>query len=206
MFKNNLDNYSLDALLVFGYAAKHMNFTHAARELAVTQAAVSRRIHKLEQQLGKSLFIRKPKRKLELSREGQQLYATVKQSLSLIDETINEITKSTNQNTISITTTSGFAGLWLMPRLAKFNELYPQINVRLVLVDDLVDLSVEKIDIGIRYGTGEWENIDSTLLFTEYVYPVCSPDYFHKHPHIKNLTSLATADLLHVEEKILTLT
>ncbi len=143
MFKNNLGNYSLDALLIFGYAAKHMNFTHAARELSVTQAAVSRRILKLEQQLGKPLFIRKPKRRLELSTEGQLLYTTVKQSLLLIDKTISEITKSTDKNTISITTTSGFASLWLMPRLAKFNELHPQINVRLVLVDDLVDLSSE---------------------------------------------------------------
>ena len=204
MYKINLSTYSLDALLVFSYAVKHMNFTHAAKELGVTQAAVSRRIHNLEQQLGKLLFVRKPKRKLKLTQDGEKLNQTVIQSLAMIETTISEITKPVDLETISITTTSGFATLWLMPRLAEFNESHPRINVRLVLVDDFLDLKAEGIDIGIRYGTGEWENIDSRLLFSEYVYPVCSPDYLEKHPELDNLETLTKADLLHVEEKILT--
>ena len=195
---------SLDALAVFSCAARHMNFTHAASELGVTQAAVSRRIHTLEQQLGKNLFIRSSKRKLKLTHDGEILHKAVATTLISLNEVVNNIQQPRTKNTLSITSTSGFATLWLMPRLAQFNALYPEIKVRLVLVDELLDLHSEDIDLGIRYGTGQWNNLQSKLLFGEYLYPVCSPAYLKKHPQIKDLNELTKKDLLHVEEKILT--
>ena len=195
---------SLDALQVFSKAAKHMNFTHAAHELGITQAAVSRRIHKLEQQLGKPLFIRTSKRRLKLTQDGEKLFQVVTQSLASLETVISEIQNPKNEDTISVTSTSGFATLWLMPRLAQFNETHPEIKIRLVLVDELLDLNNEAIDLGIRYGSGQWANLESKLLFAESLYPVCSPHYLDQHPQITDLNELINNQLLHVEEKVLT--
>lgn len=202
MIKNKTSQVSLDSLSMFSRAAVALNFTRAAAELGVTQAAVSRRIISLEQQLGTTLFNRESNRKLTLTSHGEKLYQAVNTSLSLINSVIDEISRAKNSDTVSLTTTSGFATLWLMHRLSEFNSQHPEIKVRVVMVDELVNLYSESIDIGIRYGEGGWAGVESELLFGEYVYPVCSPQYLTDNPRIKDINQLAELDLLHIEERV----
>ncbi len=197
--------FSLDGLFVFSLAVEHMNFTRAARELGITQAAVSRRIQDLEHRLGRPLFIRNSKRSLVLTSDGEKLYRATTTSLSLLHSVIKDIKRPEDQDTISVTSTAGFATLWLMQRITDFNGAYPNINIRLVLVDDCLDLQSEGIDVGIRYGAGAWSDHNAELLFPEYVYPVCHKDYLTRRPEITNIDQLARSDLLHVEEKVPTI-
>ena len=126
--QNNL--VSMDALLIFMRTAERLNFTHTARDLGVTQAAISRRIKSLEASLGSRLFIRTNKRKLVLTRDGSKLFQAATTSLSLLDSVVREIRDVDRKDSITITTTTGFANQWLMKRLSGFNQIHSDINVR----------------------------------------------------------------------------
>ena len=162
---------SLDLLRGFHAAARHLSFTRAARELFVTQPAISRAIKTLEERLGKPLFHR-ANRTLQLTHAGEELYRAVDEALALIDATTRRLTGSAR--TLAVTTTSALASTWLAPKLPQFIRLHPKIDVRLAATNDMVDLEREHIDIAIRFvplgadiPKGEW--------FVDYkTFPICS--------------------------------
>ncbi|HUS25315.1 MAG TPA: LysR family transcriptional regulator, partial [Candidatus Binatia bacterium] len=120
---------ALDLLRGFEAAARHLSFTRAAAELFRTQSAISRQVQALEQQLGVPLFQRRH-RALLLTDEGQQLYQSAQQVLRQLRDTVERIAGNRTRM-LTVTTMVTFASLWLVPRLAQFRRLHPDIDVRI---------------------------------------------------------------------------
>jgi DNA-binding transcriptional LysR family regulator len=188
----------VSSLVVFEAAGRLNNFTAAAQELNVTQAAVSRQILGLEAHLGVSLFHRQH-RQVRLTAEGITLHQAVSQGLLSIVDCVQRLTAVQNRAAISIGATLGFATLWLMPRLSEFNAEHPDIQLRLISSDTLGDLADEQLDLAIRYGTGNWSDVKATRMFDGEVFPVCSPAFLERFPISRGLADIETMPLLEME-------
>jgi LysR family glycine cleavage system transcriptional activator len=163
---------SLDLLRGFRAAARHMSFTRAAQELFVTQPAISREIKTLEEQLGQSLF-RRVNRSLEMTPAGQELYRVVDEALGLIDAAALRIAGS--WRTLSVTTTVALASTWLAPRLPRFAQQHPEIDMRFVASNQMVDLHREQVDVAIRFVPLGATTSSKDKLFDYQQFPVCAP-------------------------------
>src|SRR5512134_252444 len=163
---------SLDLLRGFQVAARHLSFTRAARELSVTQSAISREIKTLEEQLGHPLFHR-VNRALQLTHAGEDLYRATTEALALIDATAARLAGS--DRTVAVTTTTALASTWLAPRLSRFNRLNPRIDVRIAATNDTVDIERENLDVAIRFVLPGADTPDGELLVNYETFPVCSP-------------------------------
>jgi DNA-binding transcriptional LysR family regulator len=189
----------LELLRSFEAAARLLSFTLAADELALTQSAVSRQIQMLESDLGAALFERRH-RALALTDAGQVMQRAVVDSLErLRDATARVRTTATTQlRQVAITTTPGFASLWLIPRLAKFTASHPGVDVRVSATMEVLDLDRSRIDVAVRFtpmAKGEGQP-----LFEESVMPVCAPQLVNTGPHpLKKAIDLQHHTLLAVE-------
>src|ERR1700688_4071253 len=160
------------SLRAFEAAARHMNFTRAAEELAITQAALSYQIRLLEERLGTALFVREPRRLL-LTETGAELAVPLRDAFDRLRATFESFHKEA-QTILSLSVSDTFAANWLVPRLGSFQVENPSIAVRLEASNRLVDFSREKFDAG-RSGKGEWTNVAADRLFPLLFTPVCTP-------------------------------
>ena len=165
---------SLDLLPGFEAAARLLSFTLAAAELHLTQSAVSRQIQALEEQLGVALF-RRHHRALELTDAGHLLYPAAAQILATWRAAADRLRAAGRRRLLSVTTTNSFASLWLIPRLARFADAHPEVDVRIAASMRIQDLDREGIDVAIRYCPVELATPRGARLFGESVVPVCSP-------------------------------
>src|SRR5919205_2436309 len=172
---------SLDLLQGFEAAARHLSFTKAGEELFIPQSAVSRQIKELEEQLGVALFHRRH-RALVLTEAGQQFYAAAAQVLTTMRNATSRLKASTGRRPLSVTTTSSFAALWLIPRLAGFTRTHPGVDVRITAETRVQDLERDGLDIAIRHGPPALAGPHAVRLFGERVFPVCSPKLLKKLP------------------------
>jgi LysR family glycine cleavage system transcriptional activator len=163
----------ISSLRAFEAAARHMNFTRAAEELAITQAAVSYQIRLLEERLGTSLFIREPRR-LVLTETGTQLAVPVRDAFDRLRATFENFHEEA-RSVFALTVSETFAANWLVPRLGSFQVENPSIAVRLEASNRLIDFSREKFDAGIRSGKGEWPGLAAHRLFPLEFTPACTP-------------------------------
>lgn len=164
----------LDLLEAFEAAARHLSFTRAADELALTQSAVSRQIAALEESLGVQLFQRMH-RALRLTESGELFARTASAVLTQLQGATEQLRQIERQKTVVVTTTPGFAGLWLIPRLSSFTARYPGVDVRISASFTLVKLEREGFDIAIRYCASAAAGPQAVKLFGEVMTPVCSP-------------------------------
>ena len=164
----------LNGLRAFEAAARHMSFTDAADELSVTQAAISHQVRGLEQRLGLKLFVRR-NRSLLLSEAGQAYLPSVRGAFDQLNEATEKLLQKDRGGHLTVTTTASFAMKWLVPRLGGFQRANPEIDVRISTGTGLIDFSREDVDIGIRYGRGQWPSLTAERLVTEDVMPVCAP-------------------------------
>jgi LysR family glycine cleavage system transcriptional activator len=164
----------LDQLEAFEASARRLSFTQAADELALTQSAVSRQIAALEAHYGVALF-RRLHRALRLTDEGQALYQAVGEVLGRLHQVGADLKRDRHAKTVVVTTTPGFAGLWLIPRLAGFTAARPDVDVRISAIYTLVNLNRDGVDLAIRYQPEPGADSGAELLFGEVVLPVCSP-------------------------------
>lgn len=163
---------SLDLLRAFRAAGAHLSFTRAARELFVTQSAISHSVHALEEQLGQALFHR-VNRTLKLTHAGEALYQATDDALNLIDAATDRLVAS--GRTLGVTTTVALASLWLVPRLPDFARANPDTDVRIVGSNDRIDLEREHLDLAIQF-VPTWETPPRAERLVEYLqFPVCSP-------------------------------
>lgn len=169
----------LTSVRVFEAAARHMNFTRAADELAMTQAAVSYQIKLIEERLGTALFVRNGRR-VALSAAGHRLAPQVSAAFDLLDDAFAKV-REDEGGVLAITAAPGVATNWLGPRLARFQLSRPDIAVRLTASNELVDFSRDPIDVGIRIGEGDWPGLRSHELFPAQFTPMCGPDYLELH-------------------------
>ncbi len=174
MRNRQFDLPPLAQLEAFEAAARHLSFTRAADELALTQSAVSRQIAALESFFGVPLFQRLH-RALRLSDAGQMLQRAVLEVLQQLHEVSGALRGPVRLKTVVVTTTAGFAGLWLIPRLAGFTESRPDVDVRISASNTVMNLNRDGIDVAIRYDTEKGAGTQGVRLFGEVVLPVCSP-------------------------------
>ena len=172
---------SLDLLVGFEAAARHLSFTKAGAELHLTQSAVSRQIKELEDQLGVSLFHRRH-RALALTEGGQQFYAAAAQVITTMRGATSRLKAASGRRPLSVTTTSSFAALWLIPRLAGFTRRNPGIDVRITADSRVQDLERDGLDVAIRHGPASLAGPNAVRLFGERVFPVCSPRLLKTKP------------------------
>ncbi|HEX7249783.1 MAG TPA: transcriptional regulator GcvA [Burkholderiales bacterium] len=173
---------ALDLLVGFESAARHLSFTKAGEELFLTQSAVSRQIKELEDQLGVPLFERRH-RALVLTEAGQQFYASAAQVLATMRSATERLrSQAGRRRPLSVTTTSSFAALWLIPRLAGFTRDHPGIDVRITADSRVQDLERDGLDIAIRHGPAALAGPGAVRLMGEKVFPVCSPKLLKKVP------------------------
>ena len=183
----------------FEAAARTLSFTKAAAELFITQSAVSRQIKALEDHLGLKLFERRP-RSLELTENGQALYRIATDVLDRLQTATDRLKAEIHARQLSITTTTGFASLWLIPRLKRFTSLHPDIDVRISATTDALNLERSLIDLAIRYCRPESVPEGAVRLFGEEVIPVCSRALLRdKARPLKRPQDLAHHTLLHFD-------
>ena len=182
---------SLNGLKAFESAARHMSFTQAALELNVTQTAISHQIRRLEDELGVRLFLRL-KDGLALTDDGRAYFQGVRSAFHELRHCTETLLDSVHNSALTVSTLVSFASKWLLPRLASFQEAYPNIDLRVSASTDMVDFRKGGIDAAIRYGTGDWKGLHADWLMSDEVFPVCSPTLLVGPNALK-----APADLTH---------
>ena len=188
-----------NSLVVFEAAARHMNFTRAARELEVTQSAVSRQIQLLEDHLGIALFKRQA-RGLVLTREGERLHQAVTMGLEHIANVAADLRRSRGPGELTVASSVTFASYWLMARIAKFRAAHPEIELRLFASSPIYDLAAEGIDLAVRYGAGEWPGVEASRLFDNEIWPVCAPRYRQGRKPLASVADLLDETLLNLSK------
>ncbi len=182
---------SLTALRAFDAAARHGSFKAAASEIAVSPTAVSHQIRSLEEQIGIALFIRKV-RKIELTEAGKALASATSNAFQEIQSALDNLVDT--ERTLTVTTTPAFASLWLVPRIAGFEKLFPDIKVHIDTTTTVIDLSRDRrIDIAIRYGNGSYENMAVTKLISEEMVAVAAPDYLEQLDSFQDASLIQTS-------------
>jgi LysR family glycine cleavage system transcriptional activator len=179
----------LAAVRVFEAAARHENFTAAAAELAMTQAAVSYQVAALEKRLGVLLFTREGKR-VALSDAGRRLAAPLTGAFDSMDAAF-AVLRNDDEATLTVSTTVVFANAWFAWNLGSFQAANPAVAVRLNAIDALVDFSRGDVDVAVRVGVGGWSGVTSEFLFESDVTPMCSPAFLEAQGG-----RMAPADLL----------
>lgn len=190
----------LSPLRAFEAAARHLSFTRAAEELHLTQGAISQQIRQLELHLGFPLFIRQARR-LELTDEGSQLAHVVREALTDVASTIDRLRSHQGHGPLTVSVLGSFAAQWLLPRLPKLQAAHPEIDLRLHTDDRMANLRTDGVDIAIRLGWGNYPGYDVRLLMRERIFPVCSPQLMHGPRAIRSVHDLATAILLHDDDR-----
>jgi LysR family glycine cleavage system transcriptional activator len=186
----------LSALRAFEAAARHMSFSKAADELHVTPAAISHQIHALEEDLGVRLFYRM-NRSIELTASGRILLPGLTEAFAGIQSSVRRLRAHNDTGTLTVTASPSFAAKWLVLRLHRFQEQCAEVDVRISASDDVVDLTKGDFDIAIRYGSGKYPGLDVELLFTNEVFPACSPQLLTAGPPLRIPADLARHTLIH---------
>src|SRR5215208_1451836 len=165
---------ALNALKAFEAAARHERFTRAAEELCVTQGAVSHQVKALEEELGVKLFNREHQR-LVITEAGREYLAVIRDALDRISIGTERLVQRQSSGALTISTSPDFAAKWLVHRLGRFAEAYPDIDLRVSATMHHVDFTREDVDLAVRHGDGSWAGLDATRLCTEQLLAVCSP-------------------------------
>jgi DNA-binding transcriptional LysR family regulator len=191
---------SAGALIVFEAAARLSSFTAAGRELGMSQAAVSYAIKGLERQLGVNLFQRLH-RQIRLTDAGGRFFADVTLGLSHIRKSAEELRALAGGMHVTLSASSAFASFWMVPRLQKFRDDLPGIDLRIQTADHDLDLVAEGIPLGIRGGAAEdWPENELLTIAPEEIYAVAGPSYLARSGVPRTLEELARERLIHLEE------
>jgi len=185
----------LNALRAFEAAARHLNFSRAADELSVTPGAVSQQIQNLEDYVGVALFKRTPKGLL-LTDAAQMALPALREAFDRLAEAASLLTAAVDGRRLTLTAPPSFAAKWLVPRLKRFEEAYPQSDVWLSADMDIVDFAAGEVDLAVRYGGGRYPGLELQRLLSETVIPVVSPQLLAENP-VDRPEDLAHHTLLH---------
>ncbi len=187
---------TLNALRAFEAAARLLSVTKAAEELHVTPAAISHQIKALEEQLGTILF-RRENRRLLLTDAGQLLLPGMSDGLDAMAAAVTQVRMAEASPRLSVSTTPSLASRWLVPRLNSFQIAHPDIDVRIQASIKLMDFDRDGLDVGIRFGRGDYPGLRADSLGTPWVIPVCSPRLTEGPPALISPSDLRHHTLLH---------
>ena len=172
---------SLNGVRSFAAAGRHLNLTAAAAALGVTQGAVSRAVQALEVELGTPLF-RRVGRGIELTPAGAAYHARITDALAQIAAATRTLRRPEREGILSLSVLPTFALRWLVPRLPRFHERHPDIQVDLSASEEVIDFGADPVDLALRNGTGGWPGAEATLLMEETVGVFCAPDLLRRRP------------------------
>lgn len=193
---------SINALVVFEAAGRLSSFTAAARELRMTQAAVSYAIHRLEEHLGTTLFLREHRR-VRLSAAGARFHADVAIGLSHIQRSAQDLRAVAAGGHVTLSCSTAFAAFWMVPRMAQLRADLPQIDLRIQTADHDLDLLGEGIPLAVRGGNpADWPQYEAEPLAAEEIYPVCGASYLAGRAGPKRPDDLLEHQLIHLEEPV----
>jgi len=192
---------SLNALKAFAVAGQHLSFTKAAAELHVTQAAVSHQIKTLEEQVGVKLFRRAP-RGLFLTEAGQAYLPSVRDAFDRLATATARLETREAGGILTVSVLPSFAARWLVPRLRRFRQAYPDIDLRVAAEDRLTDFERDGVDVAIRYGGGNYPGLHTRAIFGESFFPVCSPTLITGELPLREPADLRHHTLLHDDARM----
>lgn len=166
---------SMSLLLVFEAAARHENYARAAEELSLSQSAISRQIQTLEDQLGVPLF-RREGRSVRLTQAARRYFVELSGALGRIrGATLQLMSHQVGAGTFQLATLPTFGSKWLLPRLHKFYETHPGVNIHIHSRIGSINFQGEDIDAAITVGTGDWRDLTAHRLYNEFLIAVASP-------------------------------
>ena len=173
----------LNGIRAFEAAARHHSFTGAAQELNVTPAAVGQQVRQLEEWLNVRLFNRATSgaSRLTLTDEGERAFPDIHRGFDLIGRGLNHLFDEPQDDVIKVSASPSIASKWLLTRINQYQMQHDDIDILVETNVSLVDYADQGIDVGIRYGLGQWEGMCAQHLMFEDVFPVCSPDFAEKH-------------------------
>jgi LysR family glycine cleavage system transcriptional activator len=167
----------MNGLLTFEAAARCGNFSKASEELNVTPAAVSRMISRLEGHLDDTLFLRTASG-VTLTETGRILFDAISRGFSAIEGALREIQdRRTGIETVTLSVSTGFTTHWMMPRMAKFKQAFPHVELRFQLIMGALTGPVNDVDLGMRFVQGADERHEAWLIMPELLLAICSPSY-----------------------------
>ncbi|PZU19422.1 MAG: LysR family transcriptional regulator [Shinella sp.] len=187
---------SLSLLSAFEAAARTGSVTAAARELQLTQSAVSRQIRLLEEQIGADLFLRE-RQTIRLTLAGESYVREIREALKRISSASLNLRANPKGGSLNLAILPTFGTRWLAPRLASFLAKNPGVTVNLTTRLQPFDFRLETIDAAIHFGMPHWPGAELTFLMKEKVMPVCSPAFRERHG-LGEPTALLAAPLLHM--------
>jgi LysR family glycine cleavage system transcriptional activator len=186
----------LTALRAFEAAARHGNFVKAAAELGVTAGAISQHIKGLEERLGITLF-RRLARGVKLTDAGRAYLPGIAEGFDRLARATLQVHDSGLAGRLTVTVLPSFAAGWLVLRLPAFRARHPDIDLVIRSERQTVDLHRDDADLAIRYGLGDFPNLEATHLMREEIFPVCAPALLNADPPLRAPADLARHELLH---------
>jgi len=189
----------LNALRAFEASARHQSFSAAAAELNVTPAAVGQLVRTLEDWLGTPLFLRNAsgRARLVATEAAERALPEIRAGFDRLAVGLERLKEGSANGVLTVTVSPAFAAKWLLPRIERFQLAWPDTDVRLDTSLKPVDFIAQRVDIGVRYGTGNWPGLAAEKLMDEEVYPVCSPALLDKGHRLKTAGDLARETLIH---------
>ena len=188
----------LQSLKAFDAAARHLSFTRAAQDLNVTPAAISHQIKELEEQIGLPLFQR-TSRRMTLTRQGMVLKPAVEEALAGLTAALQKLRQAENPKQIRVASSPSIAAKWLVPRLDKFLDAVPGADVRIEATASLLDFERDDIDAAIRFGEGDHPGLRVDKMFSDVVFPVCSPALLEGRKPLSEPRDLLDFTLIHLD-------
>ncbi|MFC3783908.1 LysR family glycine cleavage system transcriptional activator [Sphingopyxis italica] len=169
----------LAAVRTFEAAGRLQNFSRAAEELGLTQAAVSYQVRQLEDRLGRALFVRE-KGRVRLSETGQRLLPAISNAFATMGDAFAAL-GSDEADVLTINAATSFGGTWLSARIGSFQLQYPELAVRMAMSNQLIDFDASNVDVAIRIGRGVWPGLRADFLMRQYLAPIASPAFIEEH-------------------------
>ena len=188
------NDIQLNWLRTFAAAGKNLSFTAAAKELNMSQSAVSQQIQLLEHHLQQQLFVR-ANRSIQLTDSGRAFLPLVHDTIRQLNSGAAKIFSQSNEAVVDVSVNSSFADLWLSVHLGQFNELNPNITIRQQGSNWSTDYDISTAELEIRYGSGNWASFDSFSLVQGNLRPYCTEE---KAEQIKQQGDLQQQVLLEV--------
>lgn len=167
-------SFPLQALRTFVEVGQRGSIKAAAEALHVTSGAVSQQIRLLEDRLGMALFTRE-RQGLRLTEAGASIHPSLLEAFAQIDKAVDTLEAIKGRQTLTVSTVATFAASWLVPRLGRFNQRHPQIEVRVEATSALVDMRRDRVDVALRHGLGNYPGLEVTRLMAPVLVPVASP-------------------------------
>ncbi|GEM_PF-7058989 len=191
-----MNQVALPRLYYFYRTALKKSITLAAKELFISQPALSIQIQALEKDLSCQLFWRQSKKSLILTREGEVLLETCKGIFEKLESTLTQIQQGEPEGKLTLSVSQSFGSQIILPLIKKFHHAHPKITTQIYFTDEIVDLKADQIDIAIRWGKPKEDGLKKIPLMNVDIQTVASKNYLKHHPKIKTPKDLSEHQII----------